>query len=173
MSQIGGELGLSEGATTWNNSNGDPVPTIVTLTSQLLVPVATAGVLACGYVQDKWQSQSTTRTPPYAINGNKHWPFAVKGARFLMNVAALSSNAPVTGASAQVNAAAQVGVSYGIARATTGAYAGYQFVDVTNTTQLFCVVVEIPLSIDGETNALGTYNGLVVVEILPTIIQNL
>ncbi len=167
---IGGVDGYAEGATSWNDTGGKAIPTLVVLTSQLLVPVATDGVLVCGLVTDKWQNQVTTIDPPYALRANKHFPFALQGMRFLMNVGLISANALVVGASAQTATAALVGNSYGISRATSGTYAGIQTVDTAETSATLVTVVDVPTKVDGEQN-LGEYNGLVVVEIIPSKIQ--
>lgn len=146
----------------------------VTLTAGVLVAVATDGVLLYGWMPDS--SHLATDIPPTALFGENHWPFSPVEAEFEINVAALSANAPVTGASAKTIADVVLGGVYAIATATSGVYAGFQFLDPTDTTNTLFQVTAIP----GLTDPLmvpsfgvaGDYNPRVRVKIIPSKIQN-
>lgn len=139
--------------------------------------VATAGVLACGICPDaSVVPAQAPPTPPTALYGDRHWPFNLVGTQFQMNIAAFSGGGAVVG---QANSAKQlssitVGSTYGIATATTGTYAGYQFLDPTNTSNLLLTVVDIPslggVGISPQTSA--TYNGIVTVQIATNLLQS-
>jgi len=141
------------GATTF------PARSFVYLSAGILVPVATAGVLCYGWSPDR--SKVVTERPPDAIYGMNHWPFDPNGAEFVMNISN-SSGAIGQANSAPQLSAAVVGTSYGIYRNASG----IQFLDVANTTNLFAKVIALY-----PNQALTDYNGLVIVELLPAVIQ--
>lgn len=168
-----------------------PVGSTITFSSANLAnaglrAVKTGEVLACGLVPDVSNTDLNDHSvnPPYDLHGQNHWPFDLHGLQFLINIAALSSGAAVIG---QANGGKQlssvvVGSTYGIATATTGTYAGYQFLDPTNTSNLLMTVVEIPplqqvigdgVNPGNTQQTPATYNGFVVAEINSSLLQSL
>lgn len=140
---------------------------LVVISSAVLIAVATAGVLVYGWSPD--ESKLSTDKPPTAFFGENHYPFLLdENAELEVNVGTVSANALVVGAAntAKQQSDAVIGTSYGIARATSGTYSGYQVLDPTNTTQLFWVVTGFP-----DNTAAADYNGLVRVKILKVCLQ--
>src|SRR5580765_6797888 len=76
---VGGETGLPDGSNTFN------AHTFVVLTSGSLVAVASAGVSSCGLVLDSSKT-STAVDPPNSFFGDRHFPVALEGQRFLVSV---------------------------------------------------------------------------------------
>lgn len=150
-----------------NGGNSFLAGSFVVISSSILAAVATAGVLCYGWVPDV--SHLSTDQPPVTFYGQNHYPFNPSpGAEFELNVGTLSSNALVVGQanSAVQQSAAVIGTSYGIARATSGTYSGYQVLDTSNTTNLIFTVLGYP------DNTLSTdYNGLVRVKLVAATIQ--
>lgn len=138
---------------------------LVYLVAGILTLVPTAGVLVYGQTPDI--SHAATDIPPVAFFGENHYVFSPLDAEFEINVGALAANALVIGAAAQTPATAVLGTSYGIATATAGAYAGFQFLDTTNTTNLIFQVTGVP---DGVLT--DDQNGRVRVKVLTPKIQN-
>lgn len=140
---------------------------LVVISSAVLAAVATAGVLVYGWSPD--ESHTSTQKPPDVFFGENHYPFQLdENAEIELNVGTVSANALVVGQanSAVQRSAAVVGTSYGIARATTGTYSGYQVLDTSNTTNLFFVVTGYP-----DQSAAADYNGLVRAKIVPACLQ--
>lgn len=132
-----------------------------------LTLVASQGVLVYGQTPNP--SQLSTSYAPVTLYGQNHWCFSPLDAEFDINCGALSGGATgslVIGSSSQPQSAAVIGTSYGIATATTGTYAGYQFLDTTNTTQLLFTVVGYPAR-----TATTDYNGRVIVRVITSCIQ--
>jgi len=138
--------------------------TLVRLASGVLILVATDDVTVYGITPDV--SHAATELPPAALFGENHYVFDLLGAEIEINIAALSANAPVIGASAKTIADIAIGGQYAIATATSGIYAGYQFLDPTDTTNKLFQVIAIA---DGM--ATGDYNPRVRCKILPSCIQ--
>lgn len=143
---------------------------LVYITGGALAAIPTAGVLCYGITPDKSHT-STERAPeilprPFG-EGELHYPFSPLDAEFEINLAALSANAPVIGAAAQTLAAISVGTAYGINTATSGQYAGMQFLNPADTTNTLLIVVGIPAG-----QASDDYNPRVRVKIVPSKIQN-
>lgn len=143
---------------------------LLTITSGVLVLVATAGILVYGLTPDG--SKTATQLPPDILprqvgEGEMHWVFSPLDGEFEINVGALSSNALVIGSSAQQPSAVVIGGQYGIATATSGTYAGQQFLDPTNTTNKLFQVTGF---VDGVLT--DDYNGRVRAKLLPSTIQN-
>lgn len=132
----------------------------VYIAAGILVPVATAGVLCYGWSPD--ESHAATDRPPAALFGQNHWPFDPAHSQYVMNITDSSGHIGQANAAPQLSAAV-VGTSYGIYRDGT---TGMQMLDVANTTNLFAKVVALY-----PYQALTDYNGLVLVEILPAVIQ--
>lgn len=143
-----------------NGATAFPARSFVYISAGILVPVATAGVLCYGWSPDK--SHAATDKPPEAIFGVNHWPFDPKDAIYVMNITDSSGHIGQANTAPQLSAAV-VGTSYGIYRDGT---TGMQMLDVANTTNLFAKVVALY-----PNQALTDYNGLVLVEILPAVIQ--
>lgn len=143
---------------------------LLTITTGVLVLVATGGILVYGLTPDG--SKTATQLPPDILprpvgEGENHWLFSLMDAEIEINVGALSTNALVIGAGAQQPSGVVIGGQYGIATATAGAYSGQQFLDPTNTTnKLF----QVTAFIDGVLT--DDYNGRVRCKILPSTIQN-
>lgn len=153
-----------------NGSNSFLARSLVVISSGVLAAVASAAVLCYGWSSD--ESKGTTGIgiqPPQAFFGPNHYPFQLdENAELIINVGTVSSNALVVG---QANTAKQqsdavIGTSYGIARATSGTYSGFQVLDPTNTTQLFFVVTGYP-----DFTSPTDYNGLVRVKLLKAVLQ--
>lgn len=147
---------------------------LVVLTAGVLTLVATGEVLVYGAVPDK--SNAAGLILPDAFFGENHWVFSPVECEFEINVAALSANEPVIGASAKTLADVVLGAKYGIATATAGIYAGMQFLDPTNTTNLLFQVTALPGLTDPtylpSFGVAGDYNPRVRVKLVPSTIQN-
>lgn len=131
----------------------------VYIASGILVPVLTAGVLCYGWSPD--ESHASTDRPPTALFGQNHWPFDPAHSQFVMNITDSSGHIGQAAGAPQLSAAV-VGTSYGVYRDANG----FQMLDVANTTNLFAKVIALY-----PNQALTDYNGLVLVEILPAVIQ--
>lgn len=158
-----------------DGSNTFLAKALVYITAGALAAIPTDGVLCYGQTPDK--SHTSTELPPEILprpvgEGELHYPFSPLDAEFEISVAALSSNAPVTGASAKTLADVTVGTAYGIATATSGAYAGFQFLDPTETSATLFIVTSIPKGPNGQDQATTDYNPRVRVKIIPAKIQN-
>jgi hypothetical protein len=149
-----------------DSSNTFKAGSLVTLTAGVLVLVATDGVLVYGQTPDI--SHAATESVPQALFGENHWVFSPLDAEFEINVGHLSSNALVVGAanSAKTPGDVVLGGQYAIATATSGAYAGFQVLDTTDTTNKLFVVTGF---VDGVAST--DANGRVRVKILPSCIQ--
>lgn len=136
----------------------------VYLSSGVLAVIASDGVLCYGQTPDA--SHLVTDQFLTAPFGENHYVFSPLDAEFEINVG-VAATALVIGASAQQPSAVTIGGQYGIDTATTGAYAGYQFLDPTDTTNKLFEVVGF---VDGVLT--DDYNGRVRVKIIPSTIQN-
>lgn len=159
-----------------DGSNTFLAKALVYIASGALAVIPTDGVLCYGQTPDK--SHTATELPPEILprpvgEGELHYPFSPLDAEFEINLAELSSNAPVTGASAATLADVEVGVAYGISTATSGPYAGMQFLTPSETTAtLFIVTSKDVLAPNGQVQAADDYNPRVRVKIIPAKIQN-
>lgn len=167
---IGGETGIPNGTNSFLASS------FVVVSGGYLTQIASQAILTCGLCIDSSHPAGVVN-PPSAFFADNHWPIAPQGVQFLINIGTLSGGATGSAVVGQANSAKQisnvtVGTSYGVAVATTGTYAGYEFLDPTNTTQLLFTVVGIPTlrgvapqgAPEGQTTA--TYNGIVIVELV-------
>lgn len=141
------------GATTF------PANSFVKLAAGVLVPCVTADVVCYGWSHD--QSHLATDQPPTALFGQNHWPFDLKDSQFIMNITNNAGNVGQAAGAPQLSAAV-VGTSYGLYRDANGV----QMLNVQDVTNLFAKVVALY-----PNQALTDYNGLVIVEILPAVIQ--
>lgn len=148
-----------------DGSNTFLAGSLLYLSAGVLTLIATGGVLCYGQTPDK--SHLATDTVPTVLFGENHYCFSPLDAEFEINVGALSTNALVIGNSAQTPANVVIGTQYGIATATAGAYAGLQFLDPTNTSNL---LFEVVAKVDGVLDT--DQNGRVRVKIVPATIQN-
>ena len=153
-----------------DSSNTFGPNTLVTITGGVLVLVATAGLLVYGITPDG--SKTSTQLPPDILprpvgEGENHWVFSPLDGELEINVGSLSANALVTGPSAAKPSDVTIGAQYGIATATSGTYAGYQFLDPTNTTQK---LFQVTCFVDGVLS--DDQNGRVRCKLIPSTIQN-
>jgi hypothetical protein len=135
----------------------------------------TAGVLCFGQSPDAAKGSSTPSnllTPPYTLFGLNHFVFDVKDRIIEINAAAALTNVGTTngvtwagGGTGGVALAA--GQKYGLLTGTTGTYNKYQFMDVTNTTNLFFEVVGL-----APFQSVDDNNPRVLVKILDAVLQN-
>lgn len=149
---------------------------LVYITAGALAAIPADGVLCYGQTPDK--SHTATEGPPDTLprglgEGELHYPFSPLDAEFEINLAVVTAGVPVIGATAQTLAAVVVGGVYGITIATSGQYAGLQFLDPTETTATLFQVTAIDLKApDGLAQAADDYNPRVRVKIIPSKIQN-
>lgn len=163
--QLGGELGYPDDTANSTFATSKFLKgNFVVLTSGILKPVQTDGIVALGHSADE-SKHDTTVNPPSALFGNRHWPFHLRGMQFLINVANDANAVGEANSAAQLSAVT-LGSSYGLTRPTSGTYAGYQLLNSQETSLTLFTVVEIPTVIDGEKQDTNTYNGLVVVEVI-------
>ena len=173
---IGGITGyLDNNATggashTWAAAPNGAGGTIVTLTSGLLEPVVTDGVLACGLVAEASATSAAANPPTSLRNPNIHFPWSLRDMLLLMNISDASGNVGAANSAPQLSAVT-IGQSYAIIRPTSGPNAGYQMLDVSDTTNTLVTVVDKPASVDGIPNVAATFNGLVLVRIIPSKVQ--
>lgn len=169
--EFGGEAGYSD-----NNATGGVTHiwaaggTLVVLTSGLLEPVVTDGVLAVGFCMEASATSAAVNPPTSRRNPNKHFPFNLRDVIFLMNITDASGNVGVANSAPQLSAVT-IGQSYAILRPTSGTYTGYQMLDSSDTTNTLVTVVDKPVLVDGVANVAATYNGIVAVKIIPSKLQ--
>lgn len=149
-----------------DSSNTFLAKSLVYLSSGALAAIATAGVLCYGQTPDG--SHLATDAVPAVLFGENHYVFSPLDAEFEINVGAVASSTDVqVGAGAKTPGDVVIGTKYGIYVPTTGIYAGVQFLDPTNTSNLlFQVVGKVDNVLDTD------YNGRVRVKIVPSTIQN-
>jgi hypothetical protein len=157
--QFGGETGYPDSGNTLLAYQ------FVVLTAGALVAVASAGVLSCGLVLDDSKS-STAVDPPYAMFGDRHFPLSLVGQRFAVNITDAAGNFGEANGAPQLSEAT-IGTAYGIIKLADGTHC----LNVDNTTNDFFVVVEKPSMWNGIAQDGDTYNGVVIVEVIPAAIQ--
>lgn len=153
-----------------DSSNSFKAGALLYLVSGVLTLIPSDGVLIYGQTPDI--QHASTDLPPTILprpvgEGENHYVFGPEGAEFEINIGALSSNALVIGSSAKVLADVTLGTQYGIATPTSGAYAGIQVLDPTETSALLFQVTGF---VDGTLST--DYNPRVRVKIIPSKIQN-
>ncbi len=160
---IGGESGLHDGSNVFN------AHTFVVLTAGFLASVASAGTSACGLCLDE-SKDSDVVNPPTKFFGDRHFPVALSGQRFLVSVTDASGHVGEANGAPQMSALT-IGSSYGLLKLSNGNHA----LNVDNTTNLFFKVVEKPTSLSvrgiGAVQTGTTYNPIVVVEVVAAAIQ--
>lgn len=142
-----------------NGGTAFPANSFVKLAAGILVPCVTDDVVCYGWSHDS--SHATTDTPPTALFGVNHWPFAIEDAFFVMNISNAAANIGQAAGAPQLSAAV-VGTAYELVRDANG----FQMLDVSATTNKFAKVVALY-----PNQALTDYNGLVLVELLPAVYQ--
>lgn len=156
---IGGEFGLPNTGNTFNRH------TFVVLTTGVLAAVATAGVLTCGLVLDA-SNLNTKPNPPTDFFGGKHFPLALEGQRFAVSVTDSSGNFGQANSAPQMSSVV-IGTKYGLIKLSSGDHA----LNISDTSTLFFQVVEKPSIWNGVKQDANTYNPVVIVEVISTIIQ--
>ena len=131
----------------------------VYLSSGVLVPCATAAT-AC-YGQSPDESHSADDTPPDALFGIYHWVFNPADAQFIVNITDASGHIGQADGAPQLSEVV-VGTSYNLYTDTDG----YQMLNVDTTAAPFFKVLSVY-----PNQASTDYNGLVLVEIVKSIIQ--
>jgi hypothetical protein len=142
-----------------NGATAFPARSFVKLAGGVLVPCVTDDVVCYGQTPDA--SHADTDQPPTALFGKNHWPFDPRDAQFIVNIINADGDIGQANGAPQLSAVA-VGGKYGIYRDANG----FQYLNVTNVTDLFFVVIAIY-----PNQALTDYNGLVLVELVPAVIQ--
>lgn len=157
--QIGGEKGLPNTGNTFNTN------TFVVLTTGVLAACATAAVLTCGLVLDA-SNLNTKPNPPTDFFGGKHFPLALEGQRLAVSVTDASGNFGQANSAPQTSAVS-IGTKYGLIKLSNGNHA----LNSADTSTLFFQIVEIPSEWNGVKQDANTYNPVVIVEVISTIIQ--
>lgn len=176
---LGGEQGYSDG------SNSFVERTFVKLASGVLASATTiaagptasaAGDVFLGYTYDASDSGGVVN-PPYVMRPGRHFPLALTGMRFLMNITDASFNIGEANGAPDL-AEVTIGTSYelivgGSSTPGTGEYEGVFAVNVDATTNAKVKVVDIPNRVDtvSQLPLASAYNGWVVVEFLPAALQ--
>jgi hypothetical protein len=142
-----------------NGATAFAARSLVKLAAGVLTPCVTADVVCYGQAPDA--SHAATDQPPTALFGQNHWCFDPRDAQFIVNITNDDGDIGQANGAPQLSAVA-VGGKYGLVRDANG----YQMLNVEDTTALFFVVVAIY-----PNQALTDYNGLVLVELVPDIIQ--
>lgn len=157
--QVGGEQGLPNTGNTFLAFN------FLVLTSGVLAALATGATLSCGLAYDA-SNTNTTVNPPSDFFGGKHFPLTLEGQRFAVNITDASGHVGQTNGAPQLSAVT-LGSKYGIYKLASGQHA----LNTADTTNLFFQVVEIPSKWNSIPQDSTTYNGIVIVEVVPTCIQ--
>lgn len=157
--QVGGEKGLPNTGNTFN------AYTFVVLTAGVLAAVATAGVSSCGLVLDPSNTDTVVNPPTDFFAGN-HFPLTLNGQRFAVSVTDSSGHVGSANGAPQASAIT-LGSKYGLIRLSNGNHA----LNVSDTTNFFFQVVELPSKWNLIPQDSTTYNPVVIVEIVSTVIQ--
>lgn len=159
--KVGGENGYPDGSNTFLQGN------FLVLTAGDLAALATDAVLAGAFATDDSKS-STDIDPPYAMIGDKHFPFGLAGLRFAISVTDDSENIGEANSAPQLSEIS-VGSSYGIVKGS----AGLHYLNADETSNTIFTVVEKPEMFDGIAQTSATYNPVVIVEVIASKIQTL
>lgn len=147
--------------------------------STVLNVCLSAAVLCYGMSPDAARSAGAaspadiTLKPPQSLYGLNHYPFDLRDRIIEMNIASSSASGATIGLSTAPTwaggtpaVALAPGQQYGIVRPTSGTYAGYQLVNIQDTsTKLVEIVALAPGQLTTD------YNPRVWVKIIPTLIQ--
>ena len=155
------KLGYSSGTNTF------PGNSLVYLTGAgILAAIATAGTACYGWSHGP---SVTPGTPPPAALYQNVYPFDLSdGALIVMNITNTAGDSANSGDAATAPTLNEVviGQSYGILNPTTGANAGIQQLNISDTTNALLTVVGLY-----PNQALTDQNGLVLVRINPACFQ--
>lgn len=170
QAQLGGELGLQE------NNTAYPAYSFVKLSSGKLAAIATGEATAAGgfdVYAGLGSNGDIPIAPPYQTRA-RHFPFELRDTQFLMNITDGSGHVGQAN-SAPTLSNVSIGTSYGCYVPTSGTYKGICMLNQADTTNLLFRIVDIPLRpYPGPLLVLAsTYNGLVVVEFLTAVIQQI
>lgn len=157
---VGGEFGLPNGGSNTFNRH-----TFVVLTGGFLAAVATAGVSCCGLSLDASQP-TNANNPPTTFHGWNHFPVALEGQRFAVSVTDASGHFGQANSAPQTSAIA-IGGKYGLIKLSNGNHA----LNSADTSTVFFQIVEIPSEWNGTKQDANTYNPVVIVEVISTVIQ--
>lgn len=158
---LGGELGLLNTGNTFNRH------TFVVATAGVLAAVASTGTSSCGLCLDA-STLVTTPTPPDQLLGGRHFPVALEGQRFAVSVTDSSGHFGAANSAPQTSGVT-LQTSYAIIKLSNGNHA----LNVSNTSNLFFSVVEIPTQWNGMKQDANTYNPVVIVEVVSAAIQKI
>lgn len=158
---LGGENGIHNGGNVFNRH------TFVVLTAGILAACASGAVSTCGFCLDESKASAAVN-PPTAFFGDRHFPVALAGQRFSISVTDAAGHFGET-AGGPILSEVTVGASYGIIKLADGNHA----LNVDNTTNLFFKVVEIPSVWNLQAQVAGTFNPVVIVEVISTIVQSI
>lgn len=159
--QLGGEMGIPDASNSFNRH------TFVVLTAGALAAVASAGTSSCGFCLDASKATAVV-DPPTQMFGDRHFPVNPKGQRFSISVTDASGHYGEADG-APTLAEVTVGEKYGILKLSDGNHA----LNVDDTTNDFFVVVEKLTQWQGQTQVAGTFNPVVVVELIDAVIQQI
>lgn len=127
--------------------------------SAVLTPCVTDDIICFG--QAPGPSHSSTDLPPVSLYGNLHWCFDPRHAIFIVNITDASGNIGQANGAPQLSEVT-IGQQYALYRNADG----YQMMDVDDTTNDFFRVIGIY-----PNQSLTDYNGLVLVELVESVIQ--
>lgn len=141
--------------------------------STVLNVVATDGVLCYGQSPDSAVGTGLS-TPPNRLFGTQHYCFDLRDRIIEINVANSSASGAQTGTSSGVTwagggtggVALAPGQQYGLIKPTSGTYEKYQFIDVSDTTNLLFEIVAL-----APGQSVNDNNPRVWAKIIPTKIQ--
>lgn len=143
-----------------NGATAYPARSLVFLSAGALTPVLTAGIVCYGWCPDV--SHLSTDIPPTALYGQNHWCFDLQHAQLVMNITDGSGHVGQANGAPQLSAVS-IGTQYGIYRDASTFMQMLNSADTTN--KIFTVVALYP------NQNLTDYNGLVIVELVPSTIQ--
>lgn len=158
---LGGETGLHDGSNTFTAHS------FVVLSAGNIASVATAGTSTCGLCLDASYAADIIN-PPTQFNGDRHWPVALPGQRFAVNITDGSGHIGQANSAPQTSAVA-VGTQYGVYKLSGGQH----LLNSADTTNLFFRLVEIPSQWQGTFQDANTYNPVVIVEVVSAAIQQI
>jgi hypothetical protein len=143
-----------------NAANVFPARSFVKLSAGAIAACVTADVVCYGQVPDP--SHLSTDQPPVTLYGTNHWVFDPRDAQFVVNITDAAGHVGQAAGAPQLSAVA-VGTKYGLYRDATTLM---QMLNSADTTNLFFTVIALY-----PNQALTDYNGRVIVELVPAIIQ--
>lgn len=158
---LGGEFGLHDGSNVFVRH------VFVVLTAGSIAAVATAGTSSCGLCLGASQTADVVN-PPTQFFGDRHFPVALEGQRFAVSVTDASGHFGQANSAPQTSAIA-IGTAYNLIKLSNGNHA----LNSAGTNAPFFNLVEIPHEWNGTIQDANTYNPVVIVEVVPTVIQKI